>query len=59
MLQVSDDNADVEQLQKYVAKFLGVLDRNPQLLDVRKKGATAKIMNDLFYRRIFTTSISQ
>jgi len=48
MLQVSDDQADVEQLQKYVAKFLGVLDHNPQFLDIRKKGATPKIMNDLF-----------
>ena len=48
MLPVSDDNADVEQLQRYVAKLLGILDRNPQFLDVRQKGATLKIMNELF-----------
>ena len=27
---VSDDNADVDNLQKYVGKFLGLLERNPQ-----------------------------
>ena len=47
MMPVQDDQADVEQIQKYVARFLGLLTRNPQFLDVRQKGATPKIMNDL------------
>ena len=48
MTPVSDDNADVDHLQKYVGKFLGLLERNPQFLDVSKKGATPKIMNEIF-----------
>ena len=30
MTPVSDDNADVDHLQKYVGNFLGLLERNPQ-----------------------------
>ena len=48
MQQVSDENANVEQIQKYVAKFLGLLTRNPQFLDIRKKRATHNIVNDIF-----------
>ena len=48
MTPVSDDNADVDNLQKYVGKFLCLLDRNPQFLDISKKGATPKIMNEIF-----------
>ena len=48
MTPVSGDNADVDDLQKYVGKFLGLLERNPQFLYVSKKRATQKIMNEIF-----------
>ena len=47
MTPVSDDQADWDQLQKYVGIFLGVLERNPHFFDVSQKGATPKIMNEL------------
>ena len=34
MSTVTDENADVELIQEYVAKFLGLLTRNPQFLDI-------------------------
>ena len=48
MSTVTDENADVELIQKYVSKSLGLLTRNPQFLDIKQKGATPKIMNEIF-----------
>ena len=48
MSPVSDDDGDVANIQLYVGKFVSVLAKNPQFLDISKKGATPKIMNDIF-----------
>ena len=52
MTPVSDDQADVEAIQLYVGRFLGLLARNPQFLDISKKGATPIYMNDFFIEGI-------
>ena len=37
MSPVSDDDADVDNIQLYVGKFVNVLAKNPQFLDISKK----------------------